>query len=190
MKENVYFETIKCLDYEIFNLDYHQKRISQTVGVNFNLREYIYPPNKKLLKCKVVYSQNEIISIAYDEYKKREIKSFKLIYCNNLNYNKKSIYRLDIDNLFEKKETCDEIIIVNNDFISDTSIANIAIYYNDEWITPKKYLLRGTTLSRYVHSGLIKQKDITVRMLKNSKKIALLNAMIDFDIITQYTIKD
>ena len=37
MKEEIFFETIKCEDYEIFNLEYHQKRVAKTIGVNINL---------------------------------------------------------------------------------------------------------------------------------------------------------
>lgn len=33
------------------------------------------------------------------------------------------------------------------------------------------------------------EKPITVQMLKSAKKIALLNAMIDFDILDEYTIE-
>ena len=32
-----YFETIKCEDFEIFNLEYHNKRVSNTIGLNINL---------------------------------------------------------------------------------------------------------------------------------------------------------
>ncbi|RYA24464.1 branched-chain amino acid aminotransferase, partial [Malaciobacter halophilus] len=36
-----YFETIKCEDYEVFNLSYHNKRIAKTIARNFDLSEYI-----------------------------------------------------------------------------------------------------------------------------------------------------
>jgi 4-amino-4-deoxychorismate lyase len=38
MEEIKYFETIKCDDYEIFNLDYHNKRIANTIGLNINYK--------------------------------------------------------------------------------------------------------------------------------------------------------
>ena len=85
---------------------------------------------------------------------------------------------------------CDEIIIVKNNLICDTSKANIAIFLNKEWLTPKIPLLKGTTMQRYINNGTLKQKDITVDMLKQSSKIALLNAMIDFDIINNFSLKD
>jgi len=185
----VYFETIKCFDFEVFNLFYHKQRISRTIGMNIQLEEYIYPPNDKLLKCKVIYDDSGILDIQYDQYNKKDISTFKLIYDDNIIYNKKYLNRDCIDKL-KKNIIEDEIIIVKDGLITDTSIANIAILYNDIWITSKNPLLIGTSRNRYIDNNLIIPKDITVKMLKESKKIALLNAMIDFDILNNYTIKD
>ena len=185
----IYFETIKCHDYEVFNLHYHQERIARTIGINISLDEYIYPPNNKLLKCKVIYDSSGILDIIFSPYCKKSINTFKLIYDDKIRYDNKSINRLDIDN-HKLNISEDEIIIIKNDLVTDTSIANIAIFYDNTWITPKKPLLIGTTRNRYINNNLIITKDISVKMLKESKKIALLNAMIDFDILNNYSIKD
>ncbi|AXX88150.1 branched-chain amino acid aminotransferase, possible 4-amino-4-deoxychorismate lyase PabC [Malaciobacter marinus] len=183
-----YFETIKCEDYEVFNLSYHNKRIAKTIARNFDLSEYISPLNEKLLRCKVIYNSDEIIDIKYFEYKKKEIKNFKIIKNDKIEYSKKYLNRDSLNKLFEQKESCDEIMIFKNSLLTDTSIANIAIFYDNSWITPKKPLLNGTTRQRYINSGFIKEADITLAMLKNAKKIALLNAMIDFDILEDYSL--
>ncbi len=184
----VYFETIKCDDYEVFNLDYHTQRVSNTLALNINLGEYIYPPNNKLLRCKLIYDESGVLSVDYFIYKKREINSFKLIYDDEITYSKKYLNRDSLDKNFEKKENAHEIIIVKNGFITDTSIANIAIYLNNIWITPKKPLLLGTTRARYLKEGKIIEKDISVDDLQKASKIALMNAMIDFDILEDYSL--
>lgn len=183
-----YFETIKCDDYEIFNLDYHCNRIANTIALNINLSEYIYPPSNKLLKCKVIYDESGILDVQYDEYKKREIKSFKIIYDDNIDYSKKSLNRDNINNHFKQRENSDEIIIIKNNIVTDTSIANIAVLHEGTWITSKSYLLKGTTRSRYINSNELIEKDITLDMLKNAEKVALMNAMIDFDEISDYSL--
>lgn len=183
----MYFETIKCDDYEVFNLEYHQKRIAKTVGLNINLSEYIYPISNKLLRCKLIYDETGVLEVNYFEYKKRDIKTFKIVCDENIDYSKKYLNRESLDSLYEKKANCDEIIIVKNGFITDTSIANIAIFYENRWITPKKPLLEGTTRARLIDKGQIFEKDITVEMLKESEKISLMNAMIDFDEIKDYS---
>jgi 4-amino-4-deoxychorismate lyase len=184
-----YFETIKCIDYEIFNLEYHKNRISNTVGLNINLEEYIYPPNNKLLKCKVIYDNSGIIDVEFAEYIKKEINSFKLVYDNTIIYNKKSLDRSCIDILVDKKDDCDEIIIIKDNLVCDTSIANIAILLDDVWLTPVKPLLVGTTMKRLVDENKIKMTNIDISMLYNATKIATLNAMVGFNILNKYEIK-
>ncbi len=179
----MYFETIKCFDEEIFNLDWHQKRIARTIGLNINLQEYIYPPSEKLLKCKLIYDDTGILDITFVEYKQRDINSFKIIVDNEIEYKNKSINRDELDILFNLKEQADEIIIVKNGFVTDISIANIAILVNDTWITPKLPLLKGTCRDRLIDENFLIEKDITIDELINSQKIALMNAMIDFKII-------
>ena len=186
-KEN-YFETIKCDDCEVLNLSYHCNRIANTIALNINLQDYIYPPSNKLLKCKVIYNDEGVLDVVYSEYKKREIKSFKIIFDDKIEYSKKSTNRDSLDLLYKKRDNCDEIIIIKNGIVHDTSIANIAILYKGTWITSSSYLLKGTTRTRYINENLLIEKDITLDMLKDAQKIALMNAMIDFDELSDYSL--
>lgn len=182
-----YFETIKCDDYEVYNLDFHNKRVSNTVFLNLNLSEYIYPPNENLLKCKLTYNEEGVKEVIFETYKKREIKSFKLVYDDKIEYSKKSTNRDIINSLFDKRDSADEIIIIKNGLVTDTSIANIAIYDGTSWITPKKPLLEGVTRARLLESRELILSDISVDMLLKCEKIALLNAMIDMDILENHS---
>ena len=182
-----YFETIKCDDEEIYNIHYHNNRVANTISKNIDLNEYVYPVNEKLLKCKVIYNDEGIKEVTFSEYKKREIKSFKLIHDDEIDYSKKSTNRENIDALFEKKENADEIIIIKNSLVTDTTIANIAVFDGTSWLTPKKPLLRGTTRARLLEEKEIIEADISVETLLKSKKIALLNAMVEMDIKEDYS---
>ena len=190
MENNIYFETIKCEDYEIFNLEYHNKRVVNTIGLNLNLQEYIYPLSEELFRCKVTYNDFEVLNVEYFPYKKREISSFKLVFDDKISYSKKYLNRENLDSLFLKKEDADEIIIIKNGIVTDTSIANIAILYENRWITSKNCLLNGTTKQRLLDNKFLVQKDISVKMLKKASQIALMNAMIDFDIKHNYSFKE
>ena len=178
-----YFETIKCDDYEVFHLEYHKKRIARTIGLNIELQEYIYPPNEELLKCKVFYDKDGIVDISYSSYTPRDIKTFKLIVDDNIAYQYKSTNREVLNNLFVKKDDKDEIIIIKNGLITDTSIANIAILIDEVWYTPRLPLLHGTTKDRLIVEGKLKELDIDIDTFKKAKNIALMNAMIGFKII-------
>ncbi|RXK05685.1 aminotransferase class IV family protein [Halarcobacter bivalviorum] len=187
MNKNIFFETIKCEDYEVFNLNFHEDRVAKTIAKNLNLQDYIYPPSNELLRCKVVYDESSILSVDFFPYKKREINTFKIIEVDELEYSKKYFDRTELEQLFDKRESCNEIIIIINGLVTDTSIANIAIFDGDNWVTPKKPLLAGTTRARLLKNAELIEKDITLEMLLNSKKLALMNAMIDFDIIENYS---
>lgn len=182
-----YFETIKCEDFEVFNLKYHDKRVSKTIALNLNLQEYIYPMSDELFRCKVIYSSEGIEDVQYFSYMKRKISTFKLIFDDKIDYSKKYLDRTSLDNLFNQKEGADEIIIIKNGLVTDTTIANIAIFDGSNWITSKSPLLYGTTRARLLEEKRIFEKDITLSMLKEAKKIALMNAMIDFDILEDYS---
>ncbi len=183
-----FFETIKCYDEEIFNLKWHQQRIAKAIGLNINLQDYIYPPNTKLLKCKIIYNDSGILDISYFKYIPRETNSFKLIFDDTIDYKYKRTDRKKLDNLFNQKGNADEIIIIKNGFVSDTSIANIAIFQNGIWVTPKLPLLKGTCRNRLIEEKIIFEKNITIKELLKSQKIALMNSMIDFKIISNFDI--
>lgn len=179
MNKNLFFETIKCQDGSIFNLDYHKNRMAKTIGKNFNLEEYIYPPNDKLLRCKIIYNQDEIISVEYFDYMRKNISTFEIINDDSIAYQFKFLNRDIFDN-YSNKSCADEIIFFKNGFLTDTTIANIAILVDDIWYTPRSPLLMGTTRKRYLDEKCLVEKDIDLNFLQKANKIALLNAMVDF----------
>lgn len=188
------FETIKCENFNIHNLKYHNIRFNQSkkelFGCNtaIDLKEFIKPPSKELLKCKLIYSSSKIESIEFTPYIKKSIKTLKLIENNSINYPYKYLNRDIIDSCYSKKEDCDDIIIIKNGLVTDTSIANIAIFINNEWFTPQTPLLYGTIRAKYLDQGLLKTKEISIDDLYSASKIALLNAMIGFDILDKVEI--
>jgi len=187
-----FLETIKAVDGEVLNIEYHQKRyesVLKSMGCDEfkNLSDHIEAPKWGVYKCRVVYNPHTI-SVTYDEYKKRDITTFKLIFNNDIEYSKKALLREDIDALYLQRDECDEILIIKNLLVSDTSIANIA-FYDDNlgmWLTPKTPLLNGTTRQRLLDDGKIVEAEIKVHELRRFTKVALLNAMIGFDILERY----
>lgn len=188
MIKSSFLETIKAFDGEIFNIEYHQKRYEDVLkSFNItqpkNLRQLINPPKKGMYRCRLVYNLENETDVTYHTYKKKNIQSLKLVYDDLIEYSKKYEQRDAINLLYENKEECDDILIVQDSLVRDTSIANIAFFDGTSWITPRQPLLKGTTRQRYLDEGKIIEKDIRVSELKNYSTITLLNAMIDFDII-------
>jgi len=187
----MFLETIKIDKGKAFYLSYHQERMDKTIGVSgkYNLKKMINPPSDSILyRCRIVYDMNSI-DISYHPYKKRDIKSLKLIE-SDIVYDKKYADRLDLDKLFKQRGACDDILIVKDSIIQDTTIANVAFFDGIQWLTPKSPLLNGTTRTRLLKSGFLVEKDIRKDEIYSYKKLALMNAMIDFDIIAEENLKD
>ena len=177
-------ETIHALDGQVLNLIYHQKRLEysrNTLGFSSELRLELDPPKNGEYRCRVLY-ENKIEKIEYLPYQIREISSFKLIH-SDIEYPLKYEDRDEIDLLLGQKENADEIIIIKNELVTDTSIANLCFYDGDSWLTPKYPLLNGTTRQRLLDEGKIKCADIHYKDIHNYSRIAVMNAMTDFCII-------
>ncbi len=183
-----FFETIKVVDGVHLNVDFHQARyeyVLKSFGIQngLQLKSFFCTPNKGLLRCRIVYNLDALLKIEYLVYKKRKINSLKLLYDDNIEYQYKSTSRDALDALFERRKGCDDVLVVKNGLITDTTIANIALEKDGVWYSPKSVLLEGTTRARYLQEKKIILKDIKVEELENYTQVALLNSMIDFDII-------
>ena len=181
-----FIETILITD-KIKNLHYHNKRMNKTRYDFFNLppidlSEYIkIIPNKRV---RVTYSK-EIEKIEYFDLQKREFKTFKIVK-SDIDYSYKFADRDKLNSL--KPKNVDEIIIVKNGYVTDTTISNLAFYDGKKWFTPKTPLLKGTKREELLNNGKIKVKNITPEEIKSYKKIALINAILGFYIIDMQNI--
>jgi len=185
-----FLETIRVVDAKAQNLEYHQRRMYDALGSDiYRLDMLIEAPSCGVYRCRVIYD-NESISIEYHPYKKRHIESLKIVESNSILYDKKYLDREAIEALFAKRGESDDILIVKNSLITDTSIANVAFFDSKRWLTPKTPLLAGTTRQRLLDEGKIFEADIYLDDLKRYTKMALMNAMIDFDIIAKEKIED
>ena len=72
----------------------------------------------------------------------------------------------------------------------DTPIANIALYVDGEWKTPKNPLLKGTARARFIEEGWLKEQELTTTDLRNTKKFAIMNALIEWMEIKDFSIEE
>jgi len=188
----MFIETIKILDGKVYNIEWHNRRFNQTrldifgLDKSINLIEYINPPPIGLFRCRIVYNI-DIISIEYIPYSPKVINSFKIVQ-SNIDYKYKYSNRDELNSLKESANGYDDIIIEKNGLLTDTTIANIAFFDGNEWITPKTPLLKGTIRAKLVNRGFLIPKDINSDKLKHFSNFALMNAMIGFQIQKNITI--
>jgi len=184
------FETIKVVNGKLLNLKYHQERVNYTrkflsFKKKLELNEYDFNlPKYGDYRLRIDYDE-DIKSFTCKEFTCREFKEFKLVE-SNIDYSYKYAQRDDLDSLkIDEKE----IIILKNGYLTDTTIANIAIQVDGCWLTPKNPLLKGTTRARLIDKGFLKCKDLTIEDLKKSQNFAIMNALIDFTIIEKVKIE-
>ena len=193
-----FFETIKIEGNQLSNLDYHQKRMDKTRLEVLGLKEPIQLCKKtlipkelsgKIMKCRVTYS-GQIENIEFEIYNPRKIKTLKIIIDNDIVYNYKFYDRAQLNNLLKQKGVCDEILIVKNGLISDTSFSNIVFFDGRKFITPSQPLLKGTKRQKLLDTDKIKEEAIRLSDLKNFQSAYLINAMLDFESAVKIKMED
>jgi len=182
-------ETIKTVEHKLINLEYHQQRVNRSIrdlynkNARINLNEKIKVPGhleKGLYKCRVIYNL-EIKKVEFLPYKQPDITTLKLVTCNDLDYYYKFENRQAITELFKLKGRCDDILILKNDLITDTSFCNIIFSDGNNWITPSKPLLKGTQREYLLAKGIVSEAKIKSNDIYNFNSFKLINAMIDFE---------
>ena len=183
------FETIKCENGTLFNLEFHQARFDYArknyfgISERINLNEVLQIPENYsigLYRCRVTYS--EIIEkIEFFPHKIREIKSLKLVEENEIDYSFTYSKRVKLNSLFEKRGDCDDILIIKNGFVSDSFTANVIFFDGEKWWTPDSPLLHGTQRARLIDKNRINVCKVTVEDISRYQKAGLINALQDLD---------
>jgi 4-amino-4-deoxychorismate lyase len=187
-------ETVKIIDGQAQYLEFHQARMQRSC-VQLNIAErapdlklaLLNAPEKGEFRARIVYEQ-QIESVEYFPILARSFQRFKLLKADDLEYSCKFLNRDAISQLFAEKGTADDVLFVKNGLITDTSIANVAFFDGNQWLTPRFPLLEGTTRARLLQSGKLHLMDITPAMLPSFEKMALCNAILGFCVLDRFEI--
>lgn len=117
--------------------------------------------------------------VEYASYAMRPIRSLRVVCDDSIGYDYKSVDRSALNALVTKRGNCDEIVIVKNGMVTDSSYTNLALYDGHEWLTPRRPLLLGTKRAFLLDQGLLKEADLTLADLRRAQRVSLFNAMID-----------
>lgn len=190
-----FIESIKVEDKEIFLLDLHQKRVNQTfahfgkegsidLGKIFKNLEH---DEDGLFKLRLSYDLDKRIRTQMIPYAIPEIQSFQLVENNSFDYSFKFEDRKELEKM-KMKSKAEEIIIVKNNHITDTSFSNILFLKGKDWFTPNTYLLNGVQRQNLLKNKKIKETEITLQNIKQFSHFQLINALNDFDDMFIYPI--
>ncbi len=183
-------ETIRLEDGQFGNLSYHQQRLDATMNALFPGNDKIDLhvilnadsfPREGLYKCRVTYD-SDVHIIQYEPYTIRSVISLKRMELNDLSYTHKFADRKELKQAFEDRGDYDDILIIRNGRVTDTSYANI-VFKNkdDQWVTPSSCLLKGTMRQYLLDKGQIKEQEILSSDIPSFTKYKLINSMLRWD---------
>ncbi|WP_297093553.1 aminotransferase class IV [uncultured Draconibacterium sp.] len=182
-------ETIKCKEGQLYNLEYHQARFDVARMKFFpdapklKLEDLIEIPEtctEGLFRCRVVYAE-QIEKIEFLPHQYRSVNSIRLIEDNSVEYSSKYTNRQQLQHLYNQRGNCDDILIVQNNCITDSFTANPIFFDGNKWWTPDTPLLPGTQRAKLIVENKISVCRIAVNDLPNYQKIGLINALQDMD---------
>ena len=134
-----------------------------------------------IIKCRILYRQR-IERIEFLPYVEKAVQSLKLIEANDIEYSHKYADRRLLESLYEKRDKCDDILIVQKGFIADTSYSNIVFQHPDgTWVTPDTPLLNGTMRMFLLETGRISEAPIRRGDLRTFTAVKMINCMMDLD---------
>lgn len=181
-------ETIRISDGTPQNLSLHEERMNASRRKLFgstgdiSLTENINVPEdclKGVYRCRLIYEES-IISIEFSPYRPAAIRTLKVVHADDIDYSLKYLDRSCLTGLIDRG-VADDVLIVKNGFVTDTSYSNIVFTDGSHWVTPDTPLLRGTMREKLLREGAIKEEGITVSDLGRFTHFRLINAMLGFD---------
>ncbi|GHM99348.1 hypothetical protein WSM22_08380 [Cytophagales bacterium WSM2-2] len=184
-----FIESIRLENGRMGNLAYHQSRMNRAISEFYknyseiNLEEFLAScpmPSVGLHKIRLIYN-HEIQSIQISHYTPRKIDRLRVVHSDTISYTHKFEDRGELEKLAAGKENCDEVIIVKNNKVTDTSFANLVFKREGNWITPSSYLLDGTMRQQLLDQKVIFEEEILLSDLSKFEKVKLINSMLLFD---------
>ena len=181
-------ETIQIRNGVMMNPQYHQQRMHTSSlalwgkSINFDLLTLPIPleAQKNIVKCRILY-KNRIELIEFEPYIQRQIRSLQMVIDNTISYSHKLADRSQIIALVKQKGEADDILIVKNGRITDTSFGNVVLCKGNEYYTPSSFLLNGTKRQQLLKDGIITEQEISPDDLQCMDKLIIINAMLDID---------
>ena len=181
-----FVETIRIEGGKAINLPLHEARMNATRmhftphATPISLQKWLddAPLSDERIKARVVYDVNGVCETTFQTYKRREIQWLRMVEDNDISYTFKSTDRHELDHLQALRDGCDEVLIVKNGLITDTSFTNVAFFDGHKWLTPAQPLLNGTMRQWLLQRGELMEAQIAPPSLASFQRIMLFNAMI------------
>lgn len=183
-----FIESIKVENQKTHLLDLHQDRVNRTFAYfghenPIDLKEIFQDlkhDENGLYKLRIVYNLQRQFRTQMVPYAFPQIQDFQLVENNLYDYSFKFEDRKEIEKM-KSKAYAEEIIIVKNNHITDSSSANLLFLKDKQWYTPNTYLLNGVQRQHLLQTKKIKEIDITLQNIKEFTHFQIINSMNTWD---------
>ena len=139
-----------------------------------------FPTDKSKYKCRILYSQDNI-SIQFLPYIPRVLSRLQPVIDDKIDYHYKSTDRQIFEKHMRGTASNTEILIFKQGLLTDSSFSNLALREGNNWYTPKTPLLEGVHRSHLLRSGILKERDISIKDLQQYSSIRLINVMMNWE---------
>lgn len=182
-------ESIRCENGRFPLLEWHQNRIRKSFGLLWpektvpELQQHLlqFPiPSFGLFKCRLLYGP-ELSVPEYRPYVVRVPRTLRCVSTDDLEYNLKWADRSRLESLQSQRDGCDDVLILKNGLVTDTTYANIAFMKNGQWYTPDKPLLEGVRRTMLLSEGVLRTGRIGLSDLSTYTHFKIINAMLAWD---------
>lgn len=183
-----FVESLRVEQRKLMHIEWHERRMRQTLLYHYgyepevNLRASVALPEELdngVYKCRIVYD-SLIEDVSFAAYEPKKVDTLRLVMDDAMDYPFKYEDRSSLDRILMRRDGADDVLIVKNGCLTDTSFSNIALFREGLWYTPDTFLLNGTCRQRLLADGLIREARITVDDLGKYAEIRLINAMLDW----------
>ena len=184
------FESICVENYQIKLSEFHQKRMDDSYLKFFDAKnkwsikkifKSLKIESNHKYKLRINYSDTKY-SISLKKYLNKKITSLQCVELNDYSYDLKYTDRSVINKSYESKSLCDDILIIKNGFVTDSSYCNIVFFDGLRWVTPEYPLLKGVQRNFLLSNKKIFEKKIKVSEISKYRSFVLINSMIEFNI--------
>lgn len=169
-------ETICIVDGEASHVEYHNRR------AGFALPEPILPSGLGLesgrVKWRFVYGEGAEEQ-DFTPYVLPSIRSLQCVDGGDIDYARKYEDRAALNALFARRGSCDDVLIIRDGWVTDTSFCNVVFENEEGLFTPSHPLLEGTKRRFLLDRGIIAERDIAVNDIASYDRVRLVNAMLD-----------
>lgn len=100
-----------------------------------------------------------------------------MIEAEGIEYAHKFAERSNLQNLFSQKEDADDVLIIKNGFVTDTSYGSPVFWDGHQWYCSATPLLPSTQCAFYQLSNQLKSTPIRPQDLKKYTHFKVINAM-------------